>query len=390
MLFAEQCIHAGGTLSEQQSIEQYIARVVTKGAVWSGNDARTMPSVLHASACLTQTHARLDLEYPIDADAHFEHMRKTMAPWAQHATHKMGSYLKFDGPWLENTWISTFEAMYDLRERGQTLQDFFGPYVPIFIPFNDHWMRNGGRFPALMSSALKRVIRPKVPYIVVSNNARGIAGIDTWWSPARYPNVLVMSAGGYGHVPLPLFLRDQNVYSRQLKKRELLVSYVGSSGNAPGRMRLKAISCLRAMSQRFNFSTFIGHLPSWRDVMANSRVSLCPRGFGRTSFHLVETLQMGLIPVHVYIDREWLPYSKLYHTFAFACNVQGLPRVLETILNMRIVELESREAIVRNLTISHFSQAGTMKHIAGFMQQTGSDLECGPLPNSVLADPHFI
>jgi hypothetical protein len=236
-----------------------------------------------------------------------------------------------------------------------------------------------------MSTTLRTVLRPTVPYIVVSQNDYGLTVVNGWWTPARYPNVLILSAGGYGHVPLPLFLRDQELYRRELQQRQLLVSYVGSDRHAPGKMRTKMIEIVEAISKLYNLTTYVGHVPSWRDVMANSRASLCPRGYGRTSFHLLETLQMGLIPVHVFIDREWLPYSKLFHTFGFSCDLRGLPGVIERIRMMRVDELEAREAIVRGLRLSHFSHSGTMKHVSGFMQRTESDLVCEALPDSVRA-----
>ena len=46
--------------------------------------------------------------------------------------------------------------------------------------------------------------------------------------------------------------------------------------------------------------------------MANSQTSLVPRGFGRTAYHLVETLQMGLVPIYVYDDIPWVPYADLF------------------------------------------------------------------------------
>ena len=45
------------------------------------------------------------------------------------------------------------------------------------------------------------------------------------------------------------------------------------------------------------------------------RFSLCPRGFGRTSFRLAETVGAGRVPVFVYSDQLWVPYRDLYSTF---------------------------------------------------------------------------
>eukprot|EP00913_Durusdinium_trenchii_P016395 g15411.t1 len=55
--------------------------------------------------------------------------------------------------------------------------------------------------------------------------------------------------------------------------------------------------------------TGFGSADEWHKVAGNSKVSLCPRGYGRTAFHLFEILQLGLIPVHVYLDIPWVPYA---------------------------------------------------------------------------------
>ena len=40
--------------------------------------------------------------------------------------------------------------------------------------------------------------------------------------------------------------------------------------------------------------TGFGSFEEWHRVAGNSKVSLCPRGFGRTAYHLVEILQLGI------------------------------------------------------------------------------------------------
>ena len=135
-----------------------------------------------------------------------------MAPWAQHAAHHMHSDAKthFEGPWIENAWIAHFEAAYDGRARGTKLADFFGAFVPIFVPFVDHWVNAQYHYPPGMLDALRGVLRADVPYVVVSQHDEGLTG-KCEWVLARHPNVLVLSAGGYGHVPVPLFKQYEAV-----------------------------------------------------------------------------------------------------------------------------------------------------------------------------------
>ena len=42
--------------------------------------------------------------------------------------------------------------------------------------------------------------------------------------------------------------------------------------------------------------------------MSSSRYALVPRGFGRTSYRVVEVMQMGVVPVYIWDDIEWIPY----------------------------------------------------------------------------------
>ena len=55
-----------------------------------------------------------------------------------------------------------------------------------------------------------------------------------------FPNILVLSAGGWGHVPIPL-IKQEETTAAHLKPRAYLVSYVGSNVNAPLAMRARMI-----------------------------------------------------------------------------------------------------------------------------------------------------
>ena len=66
---------------------------------------------------------------------------------------------------------------------------------------------------------------------------------------------------------------------------------------------------------------FVGLNASCEHIMAVSRVSFVPRGVWRGAFDLVETVQMGLVPVHVYDvydvydDVLWVSYKDMSETF---------------------------------------------------------------------------
>ena len=70
--------------------------------------------------------------------------------------------------------------------------------------------------------------------------------------------------------------------------------------HAPHELRMRARDVVLREAEEHGFAVHgFGKVTEWRAVMAASRASLAPRGFGRTSYHLMETLQMGLLPVYV-------------------------------------------------------------------------------------------
>ena len=377
-----------GPSDRDKAISAYREKAIAKGVAWSGGEAAKLPSLGPALACLRKTTPKLQLRYPADAEAHFQQIRERLAPWAQHAAHHPHGDKKtgFHGPWIENAWITHFEGAYDRRARNATLADVFGPFVPLFVPFVDLWVGSHWHYPNGLVDALLGVLRADVPYIVVSQNDEGLTG-KCELVLARHPNVLVLSAGGYGHVPVPLFKQDEppRADAAAPAARKFAVSYVGSLGHAPDEMRRKMEEVVNGESKRLGFRTFVGGSPTWRDVMADSRASLCPRGFGRTSYHLVETAQMGLLPIHVYLDAAWVPYAALFRSFGWATDVRGLAQLLERVHAMGADELARRERVVRALRASHFTLNGTMHHIRGFMLDEGGDLECQVLPETIRA-----
>ena len=115
--------------------------------------------------------------------------------------------------------------------------------------------------------------------------------------------------------------------------------------------------------------------------MRHSKVSLVPRGFGRTAFHLVETLQLGLVPLYVYSDTPWVPYPAKYP--GFMASLASLDRVLGELAATPARELEARERQARGLRESHYTVDGLFDHVATFVLGRPTDLACRAAPPTV-------
>jgi len=135
--------------------------------------------------------------------------------------------------------------------------------------------------------------------------------------------------------------------------------------------------------------TFFGTAEDWKEKMRRSHVSLCPRGYGRTAYNLVEILQMGLIPAYVYNDGDvpWVPYADLFPKLGFVRELQGVKDLVAEIHHMSDAELQRMEAAVREVRESHFLPEGVMHQVSLFMTRASGDLRCQKVPDKIKGAP---
>eukprot|EP00667_Euglena_gracilis_P013154 EG_transcript_13554 len=337
-------------------------------------------------ACLRRNTPSLELRYPDDAEEHFRHIHAVMRRWAQPPGHRPHQYI-FEGPWVENLWIDRARELNSSRFRPPRfgpwtplpLSAVFGPFIPLLLTWVDTWVAHG-RYPPDFLPALRSVLRRDVPYVTVSQHDEGITGRCELLL-SEYPNILVFSAGGYGHIPIPLFMQNQPLSNtKPMEERRYLVSYVGSLEHA-GSLRPDMKTIVEAVSAELNFSSTIYHGPEWASIMAVSCVSLVPRGFGRTAFHLAEVIQMGLIPIYIYTDVPWLPYGSLYHKVGFAANLTTLPALLRRLARTERRVLAQREAAVGGVR-DLFLPPGVLREIFAYIIEQRSHLRCVRLPKT--------
>jgi hypothetical protein len=349
-----------------------------------------------ALACLQKATPNLQtFSYPIDAEAHMTEIHQAMDQWVRLSTPHCA--INYCGPWIEHHWVNHFSRSSNTSSSSSSkikntvcLSDTFGAFIPLLIPWVSIWSSNGNQYPDGFVEKLLSLIRPNVAYITVSQNDEGLPGNNEM---PILSNVLVLSAGGFGHVPIPLLKRDIPLLNETtripISNRTWLISYVGSLGNAPRRMRRRMNKALQRHGQPYlqHHSSGVENENKWHQIMADSMFSMAPRGYGRTSYHLMEVMQSGLIPIHIYQENgvPWIPYLTLYQEqeLGYASTVRGLPNLLNTLRNMTASDIEAQEARVASYRESHFVPAGIMHQISLFMMGEGSDLECVALPSSL-------
>ena len=361
------------------------------------DDANDLSSKLPARECIAQSSSALQLRYPSDAEAHFAELHAALGPWIRSRRAARACGVAYCGDKVEDGWIRHFARRADQSSWPNVtvpttpLRTHFGAFIPILVPWNRLLIAafgSGSRYPRGLLPTLYRVLRRDVLYVTVAQDDQG------WLAHAAssLPNVLVLSAGGYGHVPIPLLNQPESTRLRlpPPSRRRYLVSYVGSLEHPPHNLRVWMMRVTRAACWLMGREARYYYGPAWRETMAQSIVSLAPRGFGRTAYHVAETLQLGLLPVHVYSDRPWLPYPHLYARVGFTSSVLGLPSLLWRIARMSDEELLSRETSARALAASHFTVDGVARQIGAWLLDQPSDLRCTRMPSTVRDEEAYL
>ena len=158
-------------------------------------------------------------------------------------------------------------------------------------------------------------------------------------------NCIIFTTGGIFNTPkknnlsyVPLPLLASNYEDIPKVEKEYLASYIGRNTH-PIRVDLDKkfrrdnkffIKNLDSMDSHFDLI----NQQSYIEVISKSYFSLCPRGFGPTSFRLYESIELGSVPVYI-SDDFLLPFSNFFtkSTIAF-CAVKMSVEELFWTLNM--------------------------------------------------------
>lgn len=312
--------------------------------------------------------------FPNDAEEHFQAVKKALERF-HHSAH-MHTYRHYSGPWIENIFITHFKHI--------ALSDTHG-IIPLFIPWVDN-QRTGSKLWDDIFSTLKSVLRPNVIYLTVSQGDIGLANIAEY-----FPNILVLSGGGFGHVPIPL-IKGEIPYREITSWPPHWDQEIGFFGNMQQASRPIMFDIIRREADNLGISHKIAFGPTWIQMMSKSKYNLAPRGFGRSSFRFAEAIHIGRVPVFLYDDVPWIPYlgsNISIETYGFMAGLNAtvaslqLPALIHKLENTSDAEYRAKHEQVARIR-QHFTYQGVMKQIERFFKnpfgeaEDGSDLRCTP------------
>lgn len=308
--------------------------------------------------------------FPDDAKEHYEKLLKATEPYRKAPVHE---YAGYEGPWVENLFIQKFMHIPLHRFNG---------LIPIFIQFIDSQILRGRHFDYIHAE-LQALLRPNVIYLAISQGDVGLGKIGT-----SLPNILVLSAGGYGHVPIPL-VKGEIMETPVPSQYSQDIAFFGTVRQASRPQMLEEINKV-ANSVGLSFKTGSG--PTWKDDMQQTKFNLAPRGYGRSSFRFAESIQMGRIPAFLYDDHPWVPYRGTnidIDTYGFiGGKTASMDNLTELVHEMANITQDEYNIKLHQLDAVryYFTYAGIMHQINEFLQDpfgpNGGYLRCTVHPKT--------
>lgn len=269
------------------------------------------------------------------------------------------------GPSIESIWISMEKEDFSI----------FGPFIPLFVPWI--WMIAAHRDKYFIwRDKIISFMEKEYFYITVTYEDNGIEGRNELKNILP-DNIIIISGGGKGHIPIPIFLFEYNPNFFRIRtnyKYDLM--FAGSLSTH----KIRKIMVEQYSYYLGNKFKFYNNSIDWKVEYSNAKFICTPRGMGRGSWRLSETLQSGSVPVYVYNDIIWLPYydSINWSSFSIVTHISLINETINRIKNTTISEILTMKKRIRDLYPSHFTLNATVHQIKLFLLYgfSISDLRC--------------
>jgi hypothetical protein len=325
-------------------------------------------------------------KYPGDAEDHYRELLQKTAKYRKHNMHMSAGYR---GPWIENLWISEF--------LDKPLSYFHG-MIPLFVQWVDihaHIFLGKENRPLYRSlyeeihSELFQLLRPDVIYVTVSQDDEGIDRSDFSGLFSKRPNILTLSAGGYGHIPLPLVKGTIDYVAPPPNNQfNWQIGFYGTHDTS--QTRAKLLDEMRNLIHKTSMKYHHTSTPNWKQLMASTLFNLCPRGYGRNSYRLAEVIQLGRIPIYLYNDVPWISYfgaNISLSNIGFSAKPDEMQKLVERLQSMTPAEIADMLEKVKQAR-NYYTLEGSISEIHKFFRDPlgpdGGYFKCNAVPPTVL------
>ena len=226
-------------------------------------------------------------------------------------------------------------------------------YLPIFWTgyYCKHKFGQDKKAMVSLQQFLNTLARSKKYYTIVQYDG----GIQ---NDISHLDIQVFSmSGGRTDYPLPL-ISQAHRYDFGHPKRTVLANFVGNETHT---IRTQLFNKYKGHKNWFVSRGKYG-LEYFCSLLAKSTFTLCPRGFGPTSFRIQEALQYGSIPV--YISDEWvIPHNIPFTDYGVLIDAADAHRVHEILMSISPEEIKRKQEMILEVYKKYYTYEGCREMI---------------------------
>lgn len=185
-------------------------------------------------------------------------------------------------------------------------------------------------------------------------------------------NTISFNAGGNGGgIPIPLICSP--ITNIPELERDIFCSFVGSITHP-----IRNLMCQNLyknpkysiLAKNWTSSVAESELEKFISITSRSLFSLCPRGYGKSSFRLYEAIQLGSIPVIIY-DEDWFPFSDElnWSDFSVRIKVDNLDKIDEILSSYDFTEIKQLQENLYKIWTDNFTMSSVCKKILSFVNK---------------------
>lgn len=181
-------------------------------------------------------------------------------------------------------------------------------------------------------------------------------------NPFQYKNIYVFGQGGgggkngyIGDYAIPLICQSNpNI---KIENKDIFASFIGVIYGRNNLIREKLHNDLR-QKNGYVFENSISY-DAFSNVMSRSTFSLCPRGYGATSFRICEALQHGSIPVYI-SDKPWIPFNTIidFNDYGVIINEKDIDNIDNILKSISKQEIDNKINIGKYIYKEYYSYNG--------------------------------
>jgi hypothetical protein len=213
-------------------------------------------------------------------------------------------------------------------------------YLPIFWTniYLKNWIHNYKN--PVIHCYLNTIPKDKKYFIVSQHD-------DAPSEKINHLDVDVYSAGGNYPKGIPIPLICSPIPDDGIKvEKSIFCSFVGSETHDVRRKTIeycKKDSDFFISSKTWQYNINKSDLDIFKETTKKSIFTICARGYGKQSFRFYETLQLGSIPVYIYDDMPYLPFSNElnYNSFCIVLDVKNIQNLKDILRSKTQSEIDA-------------------------------------------------